>query len=184
MKVTVTARHISNNQDPEKLKSYALKKSTRIERYLKPDVDACDVKFVLSSEKFRDTAEISISSRNLKATSSFETTDMYTAIDSAIDIIINQLKKETDKKIKSKRRNGAKNKEGTAQTRFTASETGFGSFTNIRIKKLPPKPMTVEEASLQLQVSDANFVTFRNSANDNMNVLYIDNRGQITLIEP
>jgi putative sigma-54 modulation protein len=183
MKLTVTTRHISNNQDPEKLKSYAIKKSKRIERYLSSSVDACEVKFVLSSEKFRDNAEISISSRNLKATSSFETTDMYTAIDNAIDIIIGQLKKETDKKIKSKRRNAPKNKEEVVEIPYP-SEGSSGSFTNIRIKKLPPKPMTVEEASLQLQVSDANFITFRNSANNNMNVLYLDSRGQITLIEP
>ena len=112
MRVRVTTRHINNNRDPEKLKSYAVKKSKRIEKYLKSGAEACDVNFVLSSEKFRDTAEISINSRSLKAASSFETTDMYTAIDSAVDVIIKQLKKETDKKKTSKRRNGAKNKEG------------------------------------------------------------------------
>ncbi|MFI5324404.1 MAG: HPF/RaiA family ribosome-associated protein [Thermodesulfobacteriota bacterium] len=179
----MTTRHINNNQDPEKLKSYAIKKSNRIERYLRSDVDACDVRFVLSSEKYRDIAEISISSKNLKASSSFETTDIYTAIDNAIDIIIGQLKKETDKKIKAKRRNASKNKEGAIQIPYT-SESGSGSFTNIKIKKLPLKPMTVEEASLQLHVSDANFIAFRNSANNDMNVLYRDSRGQITLIEP
>ena len=92
MKVTVTTRHLSNNQDPDRLKSYAAKKAKSIEKYLKDEIDSCEVKFVLWSEKFRDTAEISINSRNLKATSAFETTDMYTAIDSAIDIIIKQLK--------------------------------------------------------------------------------------------
>jgi putative sigma-54 modulation protein len=183
MKVRVTTRHINNNRDPEKLKSYAIKKSKRMEKYLKSGIDTCDVQFVLSTEKFRDTAEISISSRNLKATSSFETTDMYTAIDNAIDIIINQLKKESDKKVKAKRRTGAKNKDEITQTE-SVSEGSFGRSADIRIQKLPPKPMTVEEATLQLRVSDASFVTFRNSANDNMNVLYIDNRGQITLIEP
>jgi putative sigma-54 modulation protein len=183
MRVRVTTRHINNNQDPEKLKSYAVKKSKRIERYLKSGDDPCDVSFVLSAEKFRDTAEISISSKNLKAASSFETTDMYTAIDSALDIIIKQLKKETDKKKKSKRRIGAKSKEGAAGT-GTAAERGAGRLTNIRVRKLPEKPMTVEEASLQLRVSDANFVTFRNSASNDMNVLYIDGKGRITLIEP
>ena len=183
MKVRVTTRHIGNNRDPEKLKSYAIKKSKRMEKYLKSGIDTCDVQFVLSTEKFRDTAEISISSRNLKATSSFETTDMHTAIDSAIDIIINQLKKESDKKIKAKRRSGAKDKDEILH-KGSASEGSFGRLTNVRIQKLPPKPMTVEEAKLQLQVSDANFLTFRNSSSNDMNVLYIDNRGQITLIEP
>jgi putative sigma-54 modulation protein len=181
MRVRVTTRHINNNQDPEKLKSYAVKKSKRIEKYLKPVDDACSVNFVLSAEKFRDTAEVSITSKNLKASSSFETTDMYTAIDSALDIIIKQLKKETDKKKKSKRRIGAKNKGGVAGT---AADRGAGRPANIRVRKLPEKPMTVEEASLQLEVSEAKFVTFRNSASNDMNVLYIDGKGQITLIEP
>jgi len=108
---------------------------------------------------------------------------MYTAIDSALDVIIKQLKKESDKKKKSKRRIGAKQKEGAAGT-GTAPERGAGRLTNIRVRKLPEKPMTVEEASLQLGVSDASFVTFRNSASNDMNVLYIDGKGQITLIEP
>lgn len=183
MRVRITTRHINNNRDPEKLKSYAVKKSKRIEKYLKTGAEACDVNFVLSSEKFRDTAEISINSRSLKAASSFETTDMYTAIDSAVDVIIKQLKKETDKKKTSKRRSGAKNKEGAAGTPDNP-EGGIGKLTNIRVRRLPEKPMTIEEASLQLHVSDANFVTFRNSASNDMNVLYIDNRGQVTLIEP
>ena len=183
MKVTVTTRHLSNNQDPERLKSYAVKKAKTMEKYLKTDKDSCEVKYVLWSEKFRDTAEISINSKNLKATSAFETTDMYTAIDSAIDIIINQLKKETDKKITSKRRGVTKSNDGTAQI-TSAIDSGTGKFTNIRIKKLPRKPMTVDEASLQLHVSDANFVVFRNSDNDDVNVLYIDQRGKVTLLEP
>jgi len=182
MKVTVTTRHLSNNQDPDRLKSHAAKKAKSIEKYLKDEKDSCEVKFVLWSEKFRDTAEISINSRNLKATSAFETTDMYTAIDSATDIIIKQLKKETEKKITTKRRAGTRSKDG-AQIR-SAVDSGSGKFTNIRIKKLPRKPMTVDEASLQLHVSDANFVVFRNSDNDDVNVLYIDQRGKVTLIEP
>lgn len=182
MKVTVTTRHLSNNQDPDRLKSHAVKKAKSIEKYLKDEKDSCEVKFVLWSEKFRDTAEISINSRNLKATSAFETTDMYTAIDSAIDIIIKQLKKETEKKITTKRRAGMRSKDG-AQIR-SAVDSGSGKFTNIKVKKLPRKPMTVDEASLQLNVSDANFVVFRNSDNDDVNVLYIDQRGKVTLIEP
>lgn len=183
MKVTVTTRHISNNQDPERLKAYAVKKSKNIEKYIRSEQDPSEVKFVLWSEKFRDTAEISINSRNLKATSTFETTDMYTAIDSAVDIIIKQLKKETEKKITAKRRSGVKSKEGNARAQ-TSVDSGAGTLTNIRIQRLPRKPMTVEEASLQLMVSDANFVVFRNSESDIINVLYIDSRGTMTLIEP
>lgn len=182
MRVRVTTRHINNNRDPEKLKSYAIKKSKRMEKYLPAGSDACDVSFVLSSEKYRDTAEITISSKHLKAASSFETTDMYTAIDNAVDVIVSQLKKEADKKKKAKRRIGSKNKAEAAGTR--APEGGRGKLTNVRVRKLPEKPMTVEEASLQLDVSDASFVTFLNITSNAMNVLYIDDRGQLNLIEP
>jgi hypothetical protein len=44
--------------------------------------------------------------------------------------------------------------------------------------------MSIEEASLQLKVSDANFVAFKNSESGLMNVIYISRRGHKILIEP
>jgi len=183
MKVTVTTRHINNTKDSEKIKLYALKKTKRIERYVKSEKYPSELRFVLSSEKFRDTAEISISCGNIKATSSVETNDMYTAIDNAVDTIIKQLKKQTEKKIKEKRRTGAKSKEEIIESRLPLKPK-INEIEDIKVHKLPPKPMSIEEASLQLKVSDANFVAFRNSENDLMNVIYISRRGQKILIEP
>jgi len=183
MKVTVTTRHINNAQDSEQIKSYALKKSKRIERYVKAEKDPSELRFVLSSEKFRDTAEISITCGNIKAASSVETNDMHTAIDNAVDTIVKQLKKQTEKKIKEKRRTGARTKEDIVETGLPLS-TESSESEDIQVHQLPSKPMSVEEASLQLKVSDANFVAFRNSENDLMNVIYLSRRGQKILIEP
>lgn len=180
----VTTRHIGNNQDPEKLKAYALKKSKRIEKYIKPHADSSDVRFVLSVEKFRDTAEISIKSKSLKITSSFETTDMYAAIDGAMDAIVTKLKKESDKKITAKRRGAARAKEGTAGAPTPSEAANRPGPGGIRVAKLPRKLMTVEEAVLQLEVSEAGIIAFRNSATNLMNVLYVENSGQIVLVEP
>ena len=58
MKVTVTTRHIKDSKTSEKIKAYALKKTKRIERHVNSDKDPSDLRFVLSSEKFRDKAEI------------------------------------------------------------------------------------------------------------------------------
>jgi len=183
MKVTVTTRHLKNPKESEKMKSYARKKSSRIERYVKAEKDPSELRVILSSEKFRDTAEISISSGNIKATSSVETNDMYAAIDDAVDTIIKQLKKQTEKKTKEKRRTGAKTKEEVIES-IPVSETGDDYLTDLIIHKLPPKPMSIEEASLQLKVSDANFVAFKNSESGLMNVIYISRRGHKILIEP
>jgi len=183
MKITVTTRHIKNTKDSEKIKSYALKKSERIERYVKAEKDPSELRFILSSEKFRDTAEISINCGNIKATSSVETNDMHTAIDNAVDAIVKQLKKQTEKNSKEKRRMGAKTKEEIIETGLPLTPES-SEIEDIQIHQLPSKPMSIEEASLQLKVSDANFVAFRNSENGLMNVIYLSRRGQKILIEP
>lgn len=183
MKITVTTRHLKNTKDSEKIKAYALKKSSRIERYVRSEKDPSELRYILSSEKFRDTAEISLSCGNIKATSSVETNDMYAAIDNAVDTIIKQLKKQTEKKTKEKRRTGAKTKEEVIDSLPSLNQEN-DYLSDLKIHKLPPKPMSVEEASLQLKVSDANFVAFRNSENGLMNVIYISRRGQKILIEP
>lgn len=183
MKVKVTTRRLRNPKEAGRMKSYALKKTSRIERYVKAEKDPSELKFILSSEKFRDTAEISISCGSIKATSSVETDDMYAAIDNAVDTIIKQLKKQTEKKTKEKRRTGAKTKGGGIQS-IPATQPENDYLDNLMIHKLPPKPMSVEEASLQLKVSDANFVAFKNSESGLMNVIYINRRGNKILIEP
>lgn len=183
MKVTVTTRRIKDEALSEKIKAYALKKTKRIERYVKTEKDPSELRFILSSEKFRDTAEISLSAGNIKATSSVETNDMYAAIDDVVDTIVKQLKKQTEKKTKEKRRIGAKTKEEIAVVTPPVNlEPDY--LADLKIHQLPSKPMSVEEASLQLKVSDANFVAFRNSEDGLMNVIYISRRGQMILIEP
>ena len=183
MKVTVTTRHISSKGKSEELKSYALEKSNRIERYLRSEREPSELRIILSSEKFRDRAEILINNVNLKATSSVETQDMHNSIDLAVDSIIKQIRKQTDKKITSKRRSAPRAKGQTAGGQ-SSGDLAPTTYENIRVHKLPPKPMSVEEASLQLKVSDANFVAFTNSENGEMNVIYINRRGQVILIEP
>ncbi len=183
MKVTVTTRHIKDTKTSEKIKSYALKKTKRIERYVNSEKDPSDLRFILSSEKFRDKAEIILSSGNIKATSSVESNDMYAAIDDVVDTIVKQLKKQTEKRTKEKRRIGAKSKEDLVESALSL-DTESDELRDLKIHKLPPKPMSIEEASLQLKVSDANFVAFRNSENGLMNVIYLSRRGQKILIEP
>ncbi|MCC6712661.1 MAG: HPF/RaiA family ribosome-associated protein [Candidatus Dadabacteria bacterium] len=181
MKVTVTTRHLADNLNPEKLKAYALKKSRRIGKYLKSDEEST-VKFVLWTEKFRDNAEITIKSKVLKTASTFETTDMLAAIDGAVDTIISKLKKETDKKITAKRRGLSRSQDNIPAS--VPSGQGPADISAVKVRRLSRKLMTVEEALLQLNASGESVVAFRNSATSDVNVLYVDNDGQITLVEP
>jgi hypothetical protein len=108
---------------------------------------------------------------------------MYSSIDDAVDTIVKQLKKQTEKNSKEKRRTSAKTKEEIIETGLPLTPES-SEIEDIQVHKLPSKPMSIEEASLQLKVSDANFVAFRNSENGLMNVLYLSRRCQKILIEP
>ena len=162
MKVTVTTRHINNKKKSEELKSYAVEKSKRIEKFLRSERDSSELRIILSSEKYRNRAEFIINNINLKAASSVESEDMHSSIDQAVDAIIKQLRKQTDKKITSKRRSTPKPREELPKTQ-SYGDLPPTSYNDIRAHKLPPKPMSIEEASLQRKGAYANFVAVKNS---------------------
>lgn len=180
MKVNVTTRHIQDQLKSENLKKYALKKTRRIERYIKSNREPSEVRFVLTVEKFRNTAELIINSGNLKAKSSVQTDDMHSAIDKAIESIIIQLKKQTDKKIRTKRRDSLKTKPPTKLSKISKKK----NLDALIFEKLPKKPMSMEEALLQLKVSELGFIAFTNSETGAMNILYKGKGGNIGLITP
>ena len=180
MQVTVTARHIVDHDKTENLKKYILKKIKRLERYINPRRDPSEIKFILNVEKHRNTAELILNSGNLNATSSVEADDMLSAIDKAIESIIKQLKRQSEKMIKVKRRNNFMNK-----TQFdTGASKSKEDIETIKVKKLPNKPMSVEEAILQLKASKTEFMVFTNSETGKINTLLREKGGNLVLIVP
>jgi len=180
MKITTTIRHIDDERKSESLRQYIEKKINRINRYINPDKDPSELRFVLSEEKFRSSVELILTSGNFKATSSVNSDAMHKAIDRSIDAIIKQLKRQNDKKIKTKRRDSVKtNPPPILEQAIENREAG-----NIQIRKLPKKPMSVEEALLQLKVSEFGFVAFTNSETGAINILHKTRGGTIELITP
>jgi len=53
-----------------------------------------------------------------------------------------------------------------------------------RVPRYPVKPMTVEEAALNVEAGDGTFLVFRNAATDSINVVYRRKDGDLGLIEP
>lgn len=54
----------------------------------------------------------------------------------------------------------------------------------VRVKRFDMKPMTVEEAMLQLQLLGHAFYVFSNADTDDINVIYLRKDGNFGLIEP
>lgn len=167
MKIDIITKNIPDKRRSEHLKRYAMKKMPKLQRYIDPERNPSEAKILLSAEKLRNNAEITISSGPLKASASVETEEMHSAIDKLFDTIIKQLRRRTDKQLTLRRRNVSKT---PSVARAQRAERG----NNLRVDHqfLSPKPMSVAEALLQLDASEEDFVAFRNSETLEMNVVY------------
>ena len=167
------------NLDPsDNLKDYVSDKLNRFDKYLDNPAEAS---VVLSVEKFRHMAEINIFGDRLNLIGKEETIDMYSAIDLALDKLEKQIKK-SKQKIRE-RRAGSKvsAKEMIAET-TTVPESA--SDRRIIISNIEYKPMDVDEAAMQMDLVNDNFLVFTNAKTDKVNVLYRRKDGHYGLIQP
>ena len=108
MKIDIITKNIPDRRKSEHLKRYAMKKMPKLQRYIDPERNPSEAKILLSAEKLRNSAEITISSGPLKAAASVETEEMHSAIDKLFDTIVKQLRRRTDKQLTLRRRNISK----------------------------------------------------------------------------
>ncbi|OQY47195.1 MAG: ribosomal subunit interface protein [Desulfobacteraceae bacterium 4572_87] len=177
MDVTVTFRHT----DPiESLKSYAEEKISKIKKYIDVPLDA---HIVLSVEKFRHIADVTLSLNGTRIKAVEETDDMYSAIDQVMDKVENQVKKHIGK-IRRHRGEGVKAGEKALDEALEESvETSPDDFS-IEVEKMVAKPMDPEEAAMQLMLLPQDFLVFRNAKSREINVIYRKGDGNLGLIEP
>ena len=175
MQTSVTFKNLDSS---DTLRSYVQEKLDRFDRLLDNPAEA---NVVLSVEKFRHMAEINIIGDRLTINGKEETIDMYSAIDMVLDKLEKQIKKSKEK-IRE-RRSGAKarNKSMLAEEINLPEEE---LERQIKIKHIEYKPMHVEEAALQMDLLDDNFLVFTNARSDQVNVLYRRKDGHYGLIQP
>ena len=175
MQTSVTFKNLDSS---DTLKSYVQEKLDRFDRLLDNPAEA---NVVLSVEKFRHSAEINIVGDRLAINGKEETIDMYSAIDMVLDKLEKQIKK-SKQKIRE-RRGGAKARNRdmlTEEINLPEEEPEL----QIKVKHIEYKPMHVEEAALQLDLLDDNFLVFTNARSDQVNVLYRRKDGHYGLIQP
>ncbi|MBW2410624.1 MAG: ribosome-associated translation inhibitor RaiA [Deltaproteobacteria bacterium] len=166
------------NLDPsDTLKSYVTDKLNRFDRLLDNPAEA---NVVLSVEKFRHIAEINIAGDRLTINGKEETVDMYSAIDNVMDKLEKQIKK-SKQKIRE-RRPGSKTKNFALEDEAVAVDDEIER--QVRVKNIDYKPMHVEEAVLQMDLTTDNFLVFTNARSDRVNVLYRRKDGHYGLIQP
>jgi putative sigma-54 modulation protein len=167
------------NLDPsENLKSYVTEKLNRFDKLLDNPAEAG---VVLIVEKHRHIAEVNIFGDRININGKDETGDMYSAIDMVLDKLEKQLKR-SKQKIRE-RRTSAK-----GQTRTIREEPSRmadeDATPEIKVESLEYKPMDIEEAVLQMDLTDQGFLVFTNARSLQINVLYRRKDGHYGLIQP
>lgn len=172
MKYTISGKNINITDG---LKSAAIDKISKLERYFDADTEAI---ITLSVEKDRQKIEVTIPVKGNIIRAEQVSNDMYTSIDLVEETIERQLKKYKNKIIDSKQSAG-----------FTPEyiQEDYDDADEIKIvksKRFGIKPMDPEEACLQMELLGHSFYVFCNSQTDEVNVVYKRKNGTFGLIEP
>lgn len=179
MQVTMTFRHMEQS---DALKAYAEEKLERVTKYIDSPIN---VQVYFSVEKkIRHIVEIVINSKGISTKASEATHDMYASIDAVIDKIERQLVRYKEK-IKAHKPNGDEHGRQLSKKIFEADsiESSTGSVV-IKTSTETVKPMSVEEAVMQMDLLHKDFIVFTDADSSEINVLYRRKDGNYGLIEP
>ena len=177
MKYTYACKKVSLN---ESIKEYAEKKISKLERYFREDTTAF-VTFSVEKDHLC-TVEITIrgSGTLLRAQTEAPDGDMRGAIDAAVGYIERQILKNKTRLAKRLRSEGFP--PAAPADDFEVAEEK--EFNIVRTKRFSVKPMSPEEAILQMNLLGHSFFVFRNTDDDNaICVVYTRNSGGYGIIE-
>ena len=175
MKISVTFR---NAEGETWQKEYVEERLQKLKKYIDNPVDA---RVILSVEKFRNTAEINLMANGLNVNGREEDKDMHLAIDNAIEKIERQLKKRKEK-VRGFKTNPSRNGESGEES---AAEEGEESpdARVVETRKVVLKPMSIDDAVLEMETTKNRFVIYRDSSTENVSVIYRREDGKFALME-
>ncbi|MDR2735960.1 MAG: ribosome-associated translation inhibitor RaiA [Gracilibacteraceae bacterium] len=180
------------------LKDYVTKRVKKLEKY---PYDFSDVQVTLTVEKGRQRVEITTLLNGYLLRGEEETLDMYSSVDLVVEKLEKQIKKYR-KRFEKRRESlrdmeilpegsvhGATNGADTvaaaaAMSADAAGDEAVERDNVVRVKKILAKPMTVDEAVMQMNMIGHSFYMFVNAESGQMNVVYGRNDGNYGLLEP
>lgn len=170
MNIIVNGRHL---EVTPALKSYAEEKLRKFDRYLSQITEAV---VTLSIEKYRHKAEVLLKANGVLIQAEGITGEIYSSIDEVVEKLEKQVKKYKEKLVSHRKG------EGKTPLSTPAPEPEQGKI--IKRKRFDMKPMSPDEAAMQMELLDKDFFIFSNHATGEINVIYRRNDGNFGLIEP
>ena len=175
MKYTYACKKVSLS---DAIKEYAEKKISKLERYFREEDTAASVTFSVEKDHLC-TVEITIRGAGtlLRAEKVAPDGDMRGAIDAAVGYIERQILKNKTRLAKRLRSEGFP---APAADDFEIMEEK--EFNIVRTKRFAVKPMSTEEAILQMNLLNHDFFVYRNSEDDSLCIVYQRKNGGYGLI--
>ena len=170
MKITTTGRKIDITLG---LKGYIEKKLSKLDKFFS---DESTAQATLSVQKDNHIIEVTIYHDGMIFRAEVRDTDMYAAIDRSVDVLERQIRKQKTR-LEKRLREGAF-AEFDAPLYYEEEE-----FKIVKTKKYDSKPMSVEEAILQMNLLGHEFYIFNNAETMDKEVVYKRKDGNYGLIE-
>ena len=181
MKFTMTEKKV---QISDELRDYAEKKIGKLDRFFRTESEAF---ITFAAERGRYIAEVTINNNGMFHRVTETTGDMQASIDSAVASIERQIRKNKTR-LEKRLREGVLEREYTPLVTLYTGEPDDdeeeADFNIVRTKSFPIKPMTPEEAVLQMNLLGHEFFVFKNQDNDDaFSIVYKRKKGDYGLIE-
>ena len=151
------------------------KKLAKLDRFFDDDAQAT---VIVTNERERETVEVTVQSRGMFFRAEKTTGDRMDSLDAVVDSLSRQIVKNKTKLEKKGKTRPVENLEGYED--IVADD----EYNLVKTKRFIVKPMSVEEAILQMNMLDHQFYMFRSDDSGEINVVYKRRDGDYGLLEP
>ena len=194
MEMQILARNMRLSGRSEE---YIQKKVARLERHLRERADAkLEISRTASrSETDRFVAQMTISASGATLRGQESGLTLFAAVDAVADVMDKQIRRykgrayRTSQARRSARSQAIREDAGALLEEIAADEEAevepveeLGKV--VRVKRFAMKPMTVEDAIMEMELLDHDFFLFHNAETDKYSVVYRRTDGDYGVIEP
>ena len=194
MKIQIKGRNVPVT---DALQGYAEEKLARVNKLLQErhidDVSRVELELIVEKNPSipnRNVAEATIFTRGPVIRAKEASTDMYASIDLVTDKLMRQVKRYHDKVYHKNLRHAVPKGTmpfGVDDPRVAnppAAPVDGDHGLVVKTKRFELTPMTVHEATLQLELVDHDFFVFTNAETEATSIVYRRNDGDFGMIEP
>lgn len=159
----------------DSIKKYIKEKLSRLDRYFE-DLSKIDAHVLVRARNGEEVIEVTIPTSRYTLRAEEKNSDLYAAIDLVIDVLERQIRKNKTKLNKRREIN--------QDFAFIPEDEEEYEDDNIIVKRktVSSKPMSEEEAILQMELLDHDFFMFKNEDEDCFSVLYRRKDGNYGII--